>query len=145
MNSYPKSLLKFSDAPDVSLSINDVPSNFFAFPVKYEGNYWDYTTSFSSYNTPPTLSPLVKSVIYPYSSIDEAKNGFTNARSVDSQKIDLISASVGEESYGYVYRSPDSVVVFRNKNLVVRIEYRSLEINDALKYANIVNEKINKK
>ena len=140
-----KNFIENEEIPSISLNRNDVPIGWFAERPNYQNDYWDYTASFVD-GIQKSDVPILKSVIYWYESISEAITAFKNAKLDDSTKHRLLFSVVGDQSYGYISWYPLAVVVFRRANILARIEFRcnisNVSIEDAEKYATVVDNKI---
>jgi len=137
-----------SDIPSISLKLSDLPTGWISETKTVVGDLWEYGSSFR--DTPKRVGyPTLKSVIYNYSSIEEAKKGFANAKKkieIAAREGRLFIPDIGDECYGYISDFLIAVVVFRRGNLLIRTEYKcdptDPTTEDAEYYARIVDNKV---
>jgi len=126
------------DLSSVALTIYDLPNGWIK-PEAAISTSSEYSVKFVSLN-----SAVLDFTVKRYSSVDDAKRAFLNAKSSIVDPSDAITLKIGDEAYGLQTVSI-SQISFRNKNLIVIMGgYPSLYIpvNDMIPYAVLANSRI---
>lgn len=122
-------------------------------------DYWEITVQFNAENN-MLVHPTLKVVFYTFVSVSPAKRTYRSEKKKDENKMKSLGdkfkiVGVAEESYGYIWKGNDrgniwinGIVVFRQNNLMVRIEYLIPDVqgqspvDKAEQYAKYVDSRI---